>query len=355
MKIKILFFFLLLIHSVSYACSVNTAYTNGYNLPNVTTAVNKNINRYEGSSIESHSSAHLTNATIDIFRVFNGCPVNNVASKYLRILFGNIHSPAVTYFGNDIYRLNSQPTVGIKVEFGDAPAASTLKVLNLSEKDIYEYDGDSHGVKVKVTLYILPKPENLTNYPPNITITNLQIATITLRRKDNNVMIATAVPVNLNTRITINESTCSLNNSEYTITLPPATIRILGAVNVGTSLTTNNTATLNINCPHLINGNGREIKAYITDALDQASSSNVLKNTTGNGYATGVGVRLQDQNNNIISFDPNQSKSLNKWTFGLMGTSQTIQQIIKANYVRTASTVTAGAVQSRAYLNIVYD
>ena len=338
--------------SIAFAdCGVGSNFTNGYTMPTIN-ATTLNINKYEtsfGGSTSTAREAAVTN--YDIFRVYTGCTIG-----VNRTIFGNIQASNVSSYSSEIFRLNGYPAIGIKVEMADSPSAAQFKTLNTTEVSIYSYSGDSHGVKLKVTLYVLPKTSTMTSYPPSININNLKIANISLRRTNDGVLIpsGTQIPVYLNATINISESTCSLNQTDYTITLPDTSVRNLGLVGDETNFS-GNTATLSINCANLNNGNGREVKAYITDALNQSNSSNILSNQIGTGYATGVGVRLRDKNSQIIALDPNQSKSTSKWTFGNLGTSQLIQHIIKANYVRTSNQVTPGLVRSQAYLNIVYD
>lgn len=333
-------------------CSVGSNFTSGYNMPTMS-ASTMNINKYEGTSVQSNVySREVASANFDIFRVYAGCTVG-----VNRTILGNIFASNVTAYDANISRLTNYPALGIKVEMGDAPATATLKTLNTNELAIYNYSGDTHGVKLRVTLYVLPRTSSMTSYPTNINISNLRIATISLRRVSDNALIPTntQIPVYLNATVNISESTCSLSQSSYTINLPDASVRNLGLVGNETALSSGNTATISINCANLNDGAAREIKAYTTDALNQSNATNILENQVGNGYATGVGIRLRDKNNNIINLDPNQSKSTNKWTFGNLSTSQLIQHIIKANYVRTANTVTPGLVRAQAYLNIIYD
>lgn len=333
-------------------CVVGSNFTSGYNMPTLsTTAIN--INKYEGSSVQATvSSREVASTNFDIFRVYDKCPIST-AEKALRTIYGNVYASNLIQFAGDIYRLNIAPALGIKVEMGDAPSSATLKTLNTNELSIYSYDGDSHGVKMKVTLYVLPRTTAMVTYPTNINISNYQIATIRLRKSNGN-LVASAIPVYLNASVNISESTCALRQTNYSIDLPAISIRELGTIGNETNLS-GNTVTLEINCAYLSDGAGREVKAYITDAISLGNTSNALSNKTGSGYATGVGIRLRDKDNTIITLDPNQSKSTNKWTFGKLATSPTLQHVIKANYVRTANTVTAGSVQAQAYLNIVYD
>ncbi|WP_434277389.1 fimbrial protein [Acinetobacter sp. CE-15] len=333
-------------------CSVGSNFTSGYSMPTMN-ASTMNINKYEGTSVQSNVySREVASANFDIFRVYTGCTVGTN-----RTILGNVFATNVTAYDANISRLNAYPALGIKVEMGDAPASGTLKTLNTTELAIYSYSGDTHGVKMRVTLYVLPRTSTMTSYPTTINVSNLRIATISLRRVSDNVLIPanTQIPVYLNATVNISESTCSLSQSSYTIALPDVSVRNLGLVGNETALSSSNTATLSINCANLNDGAGREIKAYTTDALNQSNATNILENQVGAGYATGVGIRLRDKNNAIISLDPNQSKSTNKWTFGNLSTAQLIQHVIKANYVRTANTVTPGLVRSQAYLNIVYD
>lgn len=352
LKYKFLFALFILPASYSaFACNVGSSFTGGYTMPTLT-ASTTNINKYETSSIQSNVFSRGV-ATVDasIFRVYDSCSLN---PQYMRTVYGTIFNTNVTQFSTDVYRLNSNPALGVKVEMGDAPMTATLKVVNNVETPIYQYDGDSHGVKIRVTLYVLPKTAAMTSYPATININKLQVATINLRRNSTGAQVSTPIPVYLNATVNISETTCTLSPTDYTISLPDVSIRQLGLPGSETSLS-NNTATLSINCANLNNGGGREIKAYMTDTLNQANASNVLQNQTGTGYATGVGIRLRDKSNNIISLDPNQSETTNKWTFGNMNTSTIIQHIIKANYVRTNNNVTPGTVRAQAYLNIVYD
>ena len=217
----------------------------------------------------------------------------------MRTVYGTIFNTNVTQFSTDVYRLNSNPALGVKVEMGDAPMTATLKVVNTVETPIYQYDGDSHGVKIRVTLYVLPKTAAMTSYPATININKLQVATINLRRNSTGAQVSTSIPVYLNATVNISETTCTLSPTDYTISLPDVSIRQLGLPGSETSLS-NNTATLSINCANLNNGGGREIKAYMTDTLNQSNASNILQNQTGTGSATGVGIRLRDQSNNII-------------------------------------------------------
>lgn len=338
--------------SFAVACVVGNNFTNGYTMPTMS-ATTLNINKYETDFGNSALSAREVAATnYDIFRVYDNC-----TTGLNRGIYGNIHGANVTTYKNNIYRLTANPSLGIKVEMADAPVAANFQTLGTSESLIYTYAGDSHGVKLKVTIYILPKTSTMTSYPATIPISNLRIATISLRRMNNAQLIPTTngqIPVYLNATINISEATCSLNQSNYTIALPEISARNLGIVGEETS-TSGNTATLQINCAYLNNGNMREVKAYMTDVLNQSNSSNILTNQTGANYATGVGIRLRDKDDKIISLDPNQSKTTNKWTFGALSTSQTIQHTIKANYIKTANTVTPGLVYSQAYLNLVYD
>ncbi|WP_010115522.1 fimbrial protein [Acinetobacter sp. P8-3-8] len=351
-KYKILFALCTLPASYSaFACNVGSSFTSGYTMPTMS-ASTTNINKYETSSIQSNVFSRGV-ATVDasIFRVYDSC---SLSPKYMRTTFGTIFNTNVTQFSSDIYRLNSNPALGVKVEMGDAPMTASLKVVNAIETPIYDYDGDSHGLKIRVTLYVLPKTAAMTSYPSTININKLQVATISLKRTSNGALVATTIPVYLTATVNISESTCTLTPTDYTINLSDVSIRQLGLPGSETSLS-NNTATLSVNCANLNNGGGREIKAYMTDTLNQSNAGNILQNQTGTGYATGVGIRLRDKNDAIISLDPNQSETTNKWTFGNMNTSTIIQHVIKANYVRTSNKVTPGTVRAQAYLNIVYD
>jgi len=330
-------------------CSVGSNFTNGYTMPTMT-ATTTNINKYETSSILSNTSSREVAATnFDIFRVYSPCTVG-----ILRTVYGTLFGTNITQFSTDIYRLNSNPALGVKVEMGDAPTSAALKPISTTETAIYSYAGDSHGLKLRVTLYVLPKTAAMTSYPATININKLQIATISLKRTVGGAQAGDSIPVYLNATVNISETTCTLTPTDYTINLPDVSIRQLGLPGSETSLSSN-TATLGINCANLNNGGGREIKAYMTDTLNQSNSSNILQNQTGTGYATGVGIRLRDKNDAIISLDPNQSEATNKWTFGYLNTSTNIQHVIKANYVRTDNKVTPGTVRAQAYLNIVYD
>jgi hypothetical protein len=347
------FFILLLLNTNIFACSLGTTVKNGFYLPTMS-LVTKKINVYEASAVSSQINIQdVKTSTVDITRIFDACSVKPQTKK---TLYGNVNSANVTPFLGNIYRLNNTPALGVKVEVADSPSAQPFYEVGTSETAIYQYDGDSHGARVRVTIYILPRTNSMSAYPSNnIQINNLHIADITLRTTSTGAIVASKIPVYFNANITIQQTTCALSQSSYTLNLPDTNMRQLGMIGEGTSLTTGNTITLNINCADLVNGGGREVKAYITDALNQTNASNVLQNTVGNNYATGIGIRLQDNNNNIINFDPNQTKTVNKWTFGNLNTSQNVQHIIKANYVRTSTKVTAGLVRSMAYLNIVYD
>lgn len=352
LKLKYLFTaFALSVGSTTFACNVNSNFTSGYNMPTMT-ASTMNINKYEGTSVQSNVySREVASTNFDIFRVYLNCTVG-----LNRTLYGNVQANNLTAYDSNIYRLNNYPALGVKVEMGDSHAVSTLNKLNTSELAIYSYNGDTHGAKVRVTLYILPRITSMTSYPTTINVTNLRIATISLRKVSDNSLVPsnTQIPIYLNATVNINESTCALAQNNYTIALPDASVRDLGLVGNETSLSSN-TTTLSINCANLNDGAGREVKAYMTDALNQSNTTNILENQTGSGYATGVGVRLRDKNNNIIGLDPNQSKNTNKWTFGNLNTSQQLQHVIKANYVRTSNNVSPGTVRAQAYLNIVYD
>ena len=331
-------------------CTVGSNFTNGYTMPTMS-ATTTNINKYETSSIQSNTSSRgVVTSDSTIFNVYAPCTVG-----VNRTVFGAVFSNNVTQFSSDVYRLNNYPALGVKVEMGDAPAEKPLTTVTTTETSIYSYAGDSHGVKIRVTLYVLPKTAAMTSYPTTpINLSSLRIATISLKRVSNGTQAGNPIPVYINATVNITETTCTLSPTDYTISLPDVSIRQLGLPDSETSLS-NNTATLSINCANLNNGGGREIKAYMTDTLNQSNAGNVLQNQTGAGYATGVGIRLRDQNNNIISLDPNQSETTNKWTFGNMNTSSIIQHIIKANYVRTNNKVTPGTVRAQAYLNVVYD
>lgn len=332
-------------------CKVGSSFTGGYTMPTIT-ATTTNINKYETSSIFSNTSTRgVVTSDSTIFRVYDTC---STSPKVMRTIFGTILSNNVTSFGSDIYRLNSYPSLGVKVEMGDAPTSALLKTVSTTDTPIYPYDGDSHGLKIRVTLYVLPKTGTMTSYPSTINVNNLPIATINLKKTSDNTQAGDPILVYLNATVNISESTCTLTPTNYTIKLPEVSMRELGLPGSETSLS--NSATLTINCANLNNGGGREIKAYMTDANNQSNAGNILQNQTGPGFATGVGIRLHTQNNNaIISFDPNQSKTTNKWTFGNLNTSTNIQHTIKANYIRTDNKVTPGAVYAQAYLNIVYD
>lgn len=354
-KYKILFALFTL--PVSYSalaanlCKVGSSFTGGYTMPTIT-ATTTNINKYETSSIFSNTSTRgVVTSDSTIFRVYDTC---STSPKVMRTIFGTILSNNVTPFGSDIYRLNSYPSLGVKVEMGDAPTSALLKTVSTTDTPIYPYDGDSHGLKMRVTLYVLPKTGTMTSYPSPINISNLPIAAINLKKTSDNTQAGDQILVYLNATVNISESTCTLTPTDYTINLSDVSIRQLGLPGSETSLS-NNTATLSINCANLNNGGNREIKAYMTDTLNQSNASNILQNQTGTGFATGVGIRLRDKNDAIISLDPNQSKATNKWTFGNMNTSTIIQHVIKANYVRTSNKVTPGTVRAQAYLNIVYD
>lgn len=353
-KYKILFALCTL--PVSYSalaanlCQTGTNFTGGYTMPTIA-ATTTNINKYETSSIFSNTSTRgVATSDSTIFKVYDRC---SLSPKVMRTVFGTILSNNVTQFSSDIYRLNSYPSLGVKVEMGDAPATETLKTISTADTPIYPYDGDSHGLKMRVTLYILPKTGTMTSYPPTINISDLKIATINLRKTSDNTQAGNPILVSLNATVNISETTCTLTPTDYTIKLPDVSIRQLGIPGSDTSLS--NSATLTINCANLNNGGNREIKAYMTDANNQSNAGNILQNEIGTGFATGVGIRLRDKNDAIISFDPNQSKTTNKWTFGNMNTSTNIQHTIKANYIRTDNKVTPGLVHAQAYLNIVYD
>lgn len=335
-------------------CKIGNDFTSGYSMPNMT-ASTTNINKYEGAPVSSAIfSREVSSASFNIFNVYVGCPVG-----VSRTIYGSLFPASFTPYSNNIFRFtnSSYAALGIKVEMGDAPAAAALKPLGLTDLPIYSYSGDSHGVKVKVTLYILPRPAGMAAYPPQIKFANLLVGFISLKRNSDGTLIpaGTLIPIYLTATVNIQESTCTLSPTDYTINLPDISVRTLGALNGETTLSGNNTATISINCANLRDGAGREVKAYITDALNPTSAGSILINQTGAKYAKGVGIRLRDQNNNIIRFDPSQAKKINKWTFANMGTSPIIQHTIKANYIRIASSVTPGLVFSQAYLNIVYD
>lgn len=335
-------------------CVIGRDFRAGYNMPKMSASV-MNINKYEGTPVSSTVfSREVASANFNIFNVYNYCQVG-----VARTIFGTLFPPNFTPYSKNIFRFSNPKysALGIKVEMGDAPRTSVLKPLDTTDTPIYSYGGDSHGVKVRVSLYILPRTADMAAYPPQINISNLLVGYISLRRNYDYALIppTKTIPIYLSAIVNINESTCSLNSKDYTINLPNTSVRILSRVGSETVLNSGNTATIAINCANLRDGAGREVKAYITDALNQSNSSSILQPQTGIGYATGVGIRLRDKNNNIIGLDPNQSKKTNKWTFAKMGTSPIIQHTIKANYIRTASKVTPGIIQSQAYLNIVYD
>lgn len=339
-------------HALAY-CDLGNDFTAGYSMP-IINATTTNINKYEGAPVSSIIfSREAASTGFNLYKVYVNCTVGES-----RTIYGRVSSTNFTEYGNNIFRFTnpSYSALGIKLEMAD-PSQPALTPIGLTDTSIFSYNGDSHGLKAKLTLYILPRTAGMAAYPPQVNFVKLLVGYITLKRNYDGLITPanTWIPIYLSATVNINESTCSLSPTDYIINLPDTSIRKLGLVGNETTLSTSNTATLSINCANLRDGANREVKAYITDALDQSNASDILQNQTGSGYATGVGIRLRDKNNNAIRLDPLQSRNLNKWTFAKMGTSPIIQHTIKANYVRTGSTITPGLVRSQAYLNIVYD
>lgn len=252
--------------------------------------------------------------------------------------------------GEDAYIIPGS-SLAVSVKVADYPSSVYQTVKNNEDTLIVNYGGYSNGVKIEVTTYILKGNFSLLN------ISSLKVADLFLTSTSYVEMSVSKIPVRftlISAAVSTREYTCSLNQNAYNIALEDISIRNLNTIGQDSTLAPKSLL-LSINCPYLQNGGNREIKAYITDGLNQMNTGNILQNTVGSGFSTGVGIRLRDKNNNIIGLDPGQSKTTNKWTFENIGTAQNIQHTIKANYVRTANQVTAGNVEAKALLNIVYD
>lgn len=262
-----------------------------------------------------------------------------------------LSTPVSVPTGQNAYQLPNNPNLAVAVRVADTGGA--LANISTIPYNVINYAGPTNGIKIEVTTY-LKKGYSSQDF---ITITSQPIAELYLTDtsgNDLNVARFTIYYTVSSGNITLVEYTCSLRSSTYSVALENVSMRYLPAVGQDSTLTPKN-LDLTIDCPYLQDGKNREIKAYITDGLYPINSTSILRNKEGVGFATGVGVRLRNTVGNIINLDPNESKALNKWTFSNIGTSQVISHQLKVNYARTANQVTAGNVEAKALLNIVYD
>lgn len=252
------------------------------------------------------------------------------------------------------YRLRDNDSIAVAVRVANNSSNAVYQLLNTMGSDISDYSGYSNGVKIEVITYLKKGYAS-----SGLVIENVEeIASLYLTTPEGVSMPSVSdakISYSINSAsIQLVEHACSLNGSTFSLALNNISIRNLNFVGQDATIAPK-TLNLNINCPYLQNGGGRRIKAYITDGLNLSNTGTILQNKEGAGFATGVGVRLRDKDNNIIGLDPAQSKIMNEWTFGNIQTNQNISHSIKANYARTANKVTAGNVEAKALLNIVYD
>lgn len=306
-----------------------------------------NYNKYDGGDyVGGVGSFEILDQATYNYPIIYSC-ANDQRSLRARMLLSTAVSVPT---GQNAYQLPNNSNLAVVVRVADTNGA--FNALNTSPHIVTNYSGATNGVKIEVTTFFKK------GYSPNYITENLQpVAELYLTNRagvDLDVGHFTIFYSVNSARITLVEHTCSLRSSTYSVALENVSMRYLPAVGQDSTLTPKN-LDLTIDCPYLQDGKNREIKAYITDGLYPINSTSILRNKEGVGFATGVGVRLRNTVGNIINLDPNESKALNKWTFSNIGTSQVISHQLKVNYARTANQVTAGNVEAKALLNIVYD
>jgi type 1 fimbria pilin len=356
-KIKIKLILIVLLYmacqTIYAACAPGTEYANGVMIQSNVTPNITNYNKYEANSYVNVGGIQALNSSdMRYAYIYVGCSGTTRNMKVKTSL-----SEANRIPSTNIYKLNASSPFAIKLEAGDSPANSTLYEVNNVGQALLGgngYDGPSSGLRLKFTIYLVDdfKINNSTS-----NINNLEIARIYLvshSTSDSPLPNIVTLPIKLSASFKSTEHTCTLSQNSFLVELNDVSISDLKAVGSDATITPK-TLGLTINCPYLQNGDNREVKAYITDSINPLNTTDALENKTGPSFATGVGVRLRDKNNTAISLDPNESKSLNKWTFGNLTNTQSINHTIKANYVRLNNRVTAGNVEAKALLNIVYD
>ena len=360
-KIKIKSILIVLLYmacqTIYAACEPGAEYANGVTIQSNVTPNIANYNKYEANSyVDVGGIQALSSSDMRYAFVYIGCSGTVRNMKVKTSLSETDRIPST-----NIYKLDANSPFAIKLEAGDSPASSTLYEINNVGKALLGgngWDGPSSGLRLKFTVYLADdfKINNLTK-----DINNLEVARIYLvshSTSDTPLPNIVTLPIKLSASFKSTEYTCALSQNSFLVELNDVSLSDLQVIGADATIAPK-TLGLTINCPYLKNGDNREVKAYITDSINPFNTTNVLENKTGPSFATGVGVRLRDQNNTAISLDPNESKSLNKWTFGNLTTTQniiyTINHTIKANYVRLNNRVTAGNVEAKALLNIVYD
>lgn len=335
-------------HMVYGDCDVVTAYKTGINIvSNVQNDILK-YNKYETvSNINTGELTESSEKKLVYDTVFGDC-----GGKYRNVYAITSLDESNRIVGTSIYKISKDSPFAIQLEIGDSPEKSVYSPVNSVETPLLTsaWNGYTSGIKMKFKLYLIK--DNLQKETAK-SINDLQVGKVYMK-DTSGLKIGTEVPIKLTAYLTKEEHTCALTQPSYSLALEDVSLRQLPTVGEDSTLAPK-TLNLSINCPYLKNGGSREVNAYITDSYDPSNATSILTNKEGSGFATGVGVRLRDKNSEAINLDPNESKNTNKWTFGYLATEQTINHVIRANYVRTENRVVAGNVEAKALLNIVYD
>lgn len=159
---------------------------------------------------------------------------------------------------------------------------------------------------------------------------------------------ATQSTVTINATFTVVQQTCSAK--DLTIVLPDVVRSDFRGV--GSEAGSASTANLEFDC-------GELVKAHvsISDNLQLDNASNILTNTTGDGYARNVGVRLL-KDGNPVELAAHRMFTSDVTTFALQNPEQsqrTLSIPLSAVYAQKGVPVTPGQVHAQAIVNIAYD
>ncbi|HFV9915591.1 TPA: fimbrial protein [Salmonella enterica subsp. diarizonae serovar 61:l,v:z35] len=261
-------------------------------------------------------------------------------------LDAQVNLPVVgTINSQSIYGITDE--IGVVVWAGDTAFSSARPMSGNSWTNVFNNfcTGSSQGTSVYVRPVILKR-----NTSGMINIPYTTIGSIRIRNMSGGTYYGkTAFTFSLNSMTIINGAKSCTLMSGQNVTVPLNTISLMSIPSAGSELQ-GGTTSISLNCQ-----TGVSVFATLTDATTPSNTSNLLS-LTPDSTATGVGLRLYKNNDSTpLSFGPDSpvKGNLNQWRLSA-GTEAMPSVVLRANYVNTNGTPTAGTVNGVTTITFSY-